>query len=243
MMLPDDAAGRRGSRPRLATALVLSALAAGALAGCAKGPTTTGAIPSDGYRTNYPIVLAEGEETFDIPVGFGTAGLSPTMRENLRAFGADAARYATSTVVIQTPAGSGNQAAAQHVAREARAELLRSGLAKSLIETRQYPVGDSGAAAPVRVSFSRIKATSPECGKWNGPLMPDWQNGDVAEFGCASQANFAAMLENPEDVLHPRPSTPTPAGRRYFIWKQWLESGETATGQELESTNITGDGA
>jgi pilus assembly protein CpaD len=226
----------------MASALLATALAAGGLAACAKDPTTTGSVPTDGYRTQYPIVVAEGEETFDIPVGFGTAGLSPSMRDNVRLFGADASRHATSTVVIQTPAGSGNQAAAQHVAREVRAELLRSGLSKSMIESRSYPVGDPKAAAPVRVSFSRIKATSPECGQWAGPVLPDWQNADPVEFGCATQANFAAMIENPEDLLHPRAPTATPAGRRYFIWKQWLESGETSTAQNLEAADTTGDG-
>jgi pilus assembly protein CpaD len=145
-------------------------------------------------------------------------------------------------MAILTPSGSGNHAAAQHVAREARAEALRAGLSKSMIEMRTYDAGDPNAAAPVRLSFARIKAMSPECGKWTGPVLPGWGNGDAVEFGCATQANFAAMVENPEDLINPRASTPTPAGRRYFIWKQWLESGETSTGQQLQASETTGEG-
>jgi pilus assembly protein CpaD len=234
----NDVTPRRLPKTRAATAVLAITLAAG-LTACARDPSTTGSLPTDGYRSAYPIVVAEGEETLDIPVGFGSAGLSASMRDTVRSFGFDAAKHATSTVVVQTPAGSGNQAAAQHVAREVRAELLRAGVSKGMVESRSYPASNPQAAAPVRVSFSRIKAMSPECGKWAGPILPDWQNEVPVEFGCATQANFAAMIENPEDLLHPRASTPTPAGRRYFIWKQWQGSETTSTEQSLQTAETT----
>ena len=50
--------------------LVLATAAVALLAaGCAKRDSiTVGAVPDD-YRTNHPIIIAEKEETLDLPVG------------------------------------------------------------------------------------------------------------------------------------------------------------------------------
>jgi pilus assembly protein CpaD len=232
------------SRPRHRStmfAALLMGVAGAALAGCgvADDPLVTGSLPTDGYRTQYPIVVAEGEETLDIPVGFGSAGLSTSTRANVRAFAADAAERGTSSLVIIAPSGSGNQAAASAVAREARQEALRAGLSQNLIEMRTYSVPDSAAAAPVRLSYSRIKAVSPPCGQWTEQMLPGHGNGDSPEFGCSTQHNMAAMISNPEDLITPRAPTAIPAGRRNFIWKQWMESGETSSKEELATSGTT----
>jgi pilus assembly protein CpaD len=229
----------RAARP--ATAVFGLALAAAALSGCTTTEDEyTGGLPADGYRTQYPIVLAEGAETLDIPVGFGSAGLSPSMRNNVRVFAAEAAQRGTSTLVILSPAGSGNVAAATAVAREARSEAIRGGMTKSLVELRSYPVADRNAAAPVRLSYNRIKAMSPPCGQWTGSVLPEAGDDRTAEFGCATQANLAAMVANPEDLITPRAQTAIPGDRRIFIRDQWLKSGNTSTGEDLEAAGASG---
>ncbi|HUG61996.1 MAG TPA: CpaD family pilus assembly protein, partial [Methylomirabilota bacterium] len=228
-------------RPATTAALAL-ALAAAALAGCSGGdPLTTGSLPTDGYRTQYPIVLAEGEETLDVPVGFGSAGLSASARDNVRAFAASAAERGTSSLVILAPSGSGNEAAAAAVVREAHREALRGGLSKNLIEVRRYAVGDSSAAAPVRLSYSRVKAVSPSCGHWTEQMIPGSGNGDATEFGCSTQANFAAMISNPEDLITPRVETAIPANRRILVLGKWVEGAPTSTVESLQGSETTGE--
>ena len=70
--------------------------------------------------------------------------------------------------------------------------------------------------APIRLGFTRIKAVSPPCGRWTADIVPDTRKGDDgAEFGCATQANLAAMVENPNDLLMPRAQTPVHG------WQRW----------------------
>lgn len=229
------------TRPTAARRSVASAfglaVAAVLLAGCQSAQTVSEGRPTDGYRTRYPIVLAEGQETLDIPVGFGTAGLSQSARENVRTFAADAADRGTSALVILTPAGSGNTQAAALIAREARAEALRGGLSPKLVDMRRYPVADPAAAAPVRLAYSRIKAVSPPCGEWTGDLLDD----DSPEFGCATQANLAAMVANPEDLVTPRAATAIPASRRSTVLEGWTTDGVTSSGEKLTSAATTED--
>jgi pilus assembly protein CpaD len=220
MMRPTKDARRAvTARVRKPAAVLAIAIAAGLLAGCATdvGPEPAG-LRSDGYRTAYPIVVAEGAETLDIPVGLGSPGLSISTRENVRAFAADAAVRGTSSLVILAPAGSANTRAAAAVAGQAREEALRVGLLPKLIEMRTYAVNDRGAVAPVRLSYNRIKAMSPPCGRWTGQALPEGNVGDGAEFGCATQANLAAMVANPEDLITPRATTPIQAGHRPLAW-------------------------
>lgn len=196
-------------------ALLVACAAAALLAGCKTDDITTQSIKPDGYRTSYPIVLTEAPETLDIPVGYGTGGLSQASKDSVRAFAADASRRGTSGLVVLAPSGSANETAAAYVAREVRQQAIAGGLSKSLIEIRPYRVADPAASAPIRLSYSRIKAVSPPCGEWTGDIYPSLSGlDDGAEFGCATQANLAAMVSEPTDLITPRASTAPLAARR-----------------------------
>lgn len=219
---------RRAARPA-AIVLALS------LAACnQQGQALTDGLPTDGYRSAYPIAVTEAPQTLDIPVGTGTGGLSPDLRAVIADFGADAARNATGPVVVMTPAGSINQAAADYVARQIRVVLTQSGVAASYLRNQTYPVADPRVPAPIRLGFTRIKAVSPPCGRWTADAMPDNQKGtDGAEFGCATQANLAAMVENPNDLLMPRAETPVRG------WQRWEMLQKAAKGSSPSATYPT----
>ena len=219
---------RRSTRPAVIV-LVL------ALAACnQKGQALTDGLPADSYRTAYPIAVTEAPQTLDIPVGTGTGGLSPELRAVVADFGADAARNATGPVVVMTPAGSINQAAADYLARQIRAVLKQSGVAPAYMRAQTYAVADARVPAPIRLGFTRIKAVSPPCGRWTADIIPDTQKGDDgAEFGCSTQANLAAMVENPNDLLMPRAETPVRG------WQRWDMLQKAAKGSRPSATYPT----
>jgi pilus assembly protein CpaD len=66
----------------------------------------------------------------------------------------------------------------------------------------------AGAVAPgsVRVIVSRTKAEVPGCPNWNVPAQPNYNNRMMSNFGCAVNSNLAAMVANPEDLVHGRES-------------------------------------
>lgn len=64
----------------------------------------------------------------------------------------------------------------------------------------------AGAVQPgtVRVVVSRRRAEVPGCPDWNRPSQPNFDNRNMSNFGCGVNANIAAMVANPEDLLHGR---------------------------------------
>jgi pilus assembly protein CpaD len=64
----------------------------------------------------------------------------------------------------------------------------------------------TGAVQPgtVRVVVSRRRAEVPHCPNWSLPSSPNFDNRNMSNFGCAVNTNIAAMIANPEDLIHGR---------------------------------------
>jgi pilus assembly protein CpaD len=64
----------------------------------------------------------------------------------------------------------------------------------------------AGAVQPgmVRVVVSRRRAEVPGCPDWSQPSQPNFNNKSMANYGCSVNANLAAMIANPEDLIHGR---------------------------------------
>jgi pilus assembly protein CpaD len=64
----------------------------------------------------------------------------------------------------------------------------------------------TGAIAPgsVRVVVSRRRASVPYCPNWSLPSQPNYDNRNMSNFGCGVNTNIAAMVANPEDLIHGR---------------------------------------
>ena len=64
----------------------------------------------------------------------------------------------------------------------------------------------AGAVAPdsVRVVVSRNVASVPNCPNWERPSQPNYNNRMMPNLGCAVNSNLAAMVANPEDLVHGR---------------------------------------
>ena len=66
-----------------------------------------------------------------------------------------------------------------------------------------------GAVQPgtVRVVVSRRRAIVPGCPNWSVPSQPNYDNRTMSNFGCGVNSNIAAMVANPEDLVHGREAT------------------------------------
>ncbi len=197
-------------------------VAAGLLAGCGtKDNLATGSIPDD-YRTRHPIVLAEGERAIDIPVASGDRRLTQGTRDVISGFAAEYRNSSTGVFQIMLPRGSANSHAAQAVRKEIRGVLVAAGVpAKRLIEAG-YEAGQTGDAAPIRLSYVAIMAQTGPCGEWPEDVaLNTMQNRNYYNFGCASQSNLAAQISNPTDLLGPRQMSPIDAEQRGQVIKDW----------------------
>jgi pilus assembly protein CpaD len=59
----------------------------------------------------------------------------------------------------------------------------------------------------LRIVVSRRRAEVPGCPNWSVASQPNWDNASMSNYGCSVNSNLAAMVANPEDLLHGREGT------------------------------------
>ena len=196
--------------PRLTAVAVMAAL----VSGCAsRDSVVVGAIPDD-YRTNHPIVISEQEKKVDIPVGHADSGLSHVQRAAVDGFIAGYDRKAAPLVTILAPYGSANEAAASRVAADMVKRLRAGGVPEGRILHQPYEASQYGDAAPIRLSYGEMRASTGPCGRWPADMLENNDNRHWANFGCSYQNNLAAQIANPADLLGPRKPAEIDTARR-----------------------------
>ena len=202
---------------------VLAVAAAALLSGCAKRDSiTVGSVPDD-YRTNHPIVIAEKEEVLDLPVGASDRGMTRAQRASLEGFLANYDRDAAPVLKIMAPAGAANDVAAVEAAHDFAGLAARNGVPGSRIMLLSYQAASVEASAPVRVSYTSMRAQTDKCGSWPEDILQTSENKHYANFGCAYQNNIAAQIANPADLLGPRKLTEIDAENRSAVIDEYRE--------------------
>lgn len=226
---------------RVAMALIGSFAVAALVSGCApREPQVTGTIDTDGFHTRHPIVVEEGNETLDVPVGAQAARLPINLAATVESFGREARRRGASGVVVMVPSGSANETAAHRLTRDITAALVRGGVPSHAIERRSYPAEGPEDVAPIRIAYPRLVARVPhECGEWPTSALSDFGNRDYWNFGCATQSNIAAMVDNPVDLVAPAPLGPTDATRRAVVLQAYRKGEKTKSQFGLPATSAS----
>jgi pilus assembly protein CpaD len=82
----------------------------------------------------------------------------------------------------------------------------------------------------VRVVVARRRASVPGCPNWSERSQADWDNKTSSNFGCGVNSDLAAMVANPEDLLHGREGAPvtdaTAAAKAVRYYRSTAPSGE-----------------
>jgi pilus assembly protein CpaD len=208
------------------TRLPLLALGLSALGACASVPAPDGP-PVSSYADRHRIEVTQTAERVEIPVASGQDELSPSARASLRAFAGNYLRYGHGALVMSSPSGAANADAASVVANEARMALVESGVSYAAVAGSTYDAAGAGDA-PIIVSFARYEAQAPECAPlWEQDLGHQSNNQPWESFGCATQANLAAMVEDPADLLRPRDADPRDSGRRDAVMEAYRNGDAT----------------
>lgn len=208
----------------------IASIAVVILAGCQTQSQQSASLAANDYRLRHPIVITEQPETLDLPVGYQTRSLNRHLADSIAAFATNSRTNGNGRVEIQVPSGAGNEAAVHALTPDIRRALKRGGLGGNQIVTRSYPVGDSTADAPIRLSYARVLATAGPCGEWPKNIGGGVnQNDDYYNLGCAQQANLAAMVANPADLITPRASAPSDQNRRATVYQKYRLGEQTAS--------------
>lgn len=221
-------------------------LAAG-LAACASPKSSvdfTGSIPDD-YRERHPVVVTAGAETIDLLPGGGPGGLTDRQVGDVQSFAARWREKGRSSITIEVPAGGAADRASAQAAKEIRRVLAAMGIAKKSAVIRTYPADGPDHLAPVRLSFQALQAKVPHgCDQWPDDLgygdAKTWnKNRPSWGFGCATQQNLAATVEDPEDFIRPRAEDPPSATRRNTVITKYGKGEATATSGEATVQGTT----
>lgn len=222
--LPSPTVARRPPmRALMASAALLLAVAA-----CkpVDSHITTGGVPDD-YRVNHPISIEESVDTMDVPVGMNSQHLTAAMRSNVQGFAIRYLNSRSAVIAIVTPRGSRNERVAGWVASDIQDVLIGAGVNPRSIEVRGYRASHGEQTAPIRLAYARIAAKTAPCGPWQQSMMANKDNTNYDAYGCASQQNLAAMVDNPLDLLYPRAMTPVDATRRAGVLDKYRTASPT----------------
>jgi len=89
--------------------------------------------------------------------------------------------------------------------------MAANGVPPRAITVRNYHPASERQFAAIRLIYPKIAAVAGPCGTWPEDLGPSIKNKGYFEnkpywnLGCANQRNLAAMVDNPTDLVQPRP--------------------------------------
>jgi pilus assembly protein CpaD len=136
---------------------------------------------------DHDVDFARGSKTV---TASGVAGLSNFLRDNAVGEG--------DSVTVAGPNTASALTAARRAAVLAELNMLH---VHAVPATVTAPVSSA-----VRVHVDHVVVTAPQCPDWSKPEADNPDNTSSSNFGCATEANLAAMVANPADLARGRPS-------------------------------------
>ena len=195
---------------------------------------TTASVPDD-YRLRHPIAIQEADQSIVIFVGHARGGLSASQRADVMGLAQTWLHEGTGAIIADVPVDTPNARAAADSFREIQALLAAAGVPPRGIVVHHYHPDDPRTMATIRLNYPKISAVAGPCGLWPEDLGPSIKNKSYFEnkpyynFGCAYQRNLAAMIDNPSDLVQPRPETPAYTTRRNIAFEKYRKGTTTTT--------------
>jgi pilus assembly protein CpaD len=204
---------------------IVTALAASSVLAACLGPQAGSLSPIPLSPTQrFALQVEPGVERIALAVH--ETGLSANQSNALaslaNSFGIEGAQ------VLRIEMPSGEDTVSADFAYRIKAQLEQRGIGP--VELVGYSAPDP--RAPVLVGYETLRAVVPQCGRqWESLTRTD-SNRSPSNFGCAVNANLAAQIDNPRDIVSPRGMTPSDAGRRTVVFDNYRKGEATAAKQE-----------
>ncbi len=205
-------------------ALLLTVAAATVLGACA----STGASVTQPVTplSRYSLRVEPGLDRIALAVH--EDGLSYTQQAAINDL---AGRYFSSGVgAVRIEGPSGNDAAAARQTWAVRSALESAGLPADRILVVSYAAPDP--RAPVLAGFETVRAVIPNCAAEPRAMEGRFSNSSSMGLGCAINANLAAQIADPRDIVGHRPISPADSGRAAVVFDNYRRGEVTSAPQE-----------
>lgn len=192
------------------------------LAGCYSSPAGQ-MVPSTFHNQ---IQISESIERLELYSRPGGMELSARDQDAVTQFIATYGQFGDGPLYINMPAAAQNGMGTQQAAQIVRQAALQMGVGGA-IQSGQYQTRP-GSPAPVVVSYRRLKTIAQNC-RQLGDLMSTDNNMASPQWGCSHNANLAAMVQNPRQLLEPYAMGPSNAERRLQVHDKYIAGELTAS--------------
>jgi len=176
-----------------------------AIAGCSYTPHD---LPDRGVEAVNVPVVTRADYVFDAAAPRGS--LAPSEKARLDAWFRGLSLSYGDAIYVDAPYAEGARYDVAQVA----------GNYGMMLEPGAPVTAGAVPSGMVRVIVSRTRAEVPGCPNWSVPAQPNYNNRTMSNFGCGVNSNLAAMVANPEDLIHGRESAgigDTTAGTKAVI--------------------------
>lgn len=140
-------------------------------------------------------------------------------------------RYmATGVGAVRIEGPSGEDPAAARQTWAVRSALQAAGLPADRIVVASYAAPDP--RAPVLAGFETVRAAIPNCAAEPRAMDNRFSNDPSIGLGCAINANLAAQIADPRDIVGHRPISPADSGRAAVVFDNYRKGEVTSAPQE-----------
>jgi pilus assembly protein CpaD len=141
-------------------------------------------------------------------------------------------------ITLQRPPADTDEVEAGADAIRTRLTLL--GVDPDDIRVVRYGDGERPRGVLV-VSFVRQEAQRLQCGRDWKSFTKSYANAVSSNFGCATTANLAAMVDNPADLVGPQPMSPVDASRREDVVDKYRKGLITSSAKDEQAAAKVSD--
>lgn len=210
---------------RMMTFLRVASIGAVILAGSCAAPMNDGDSPMADGAVNHPIMVEPHFTSIKLSFSAPEAGLLPDDADKLEAFVEDFLSRGSGSISVSAPKGPDSNAVVGYFGTR----LFNMGVPRSKILVGTH----DGPDARVEIGFIAYQASTKPCGDWSENLANTADNYTAPNFGCAVQANIAAQVADPRDLVEMRPTDPSDAVRRANVLDAY-EKGKTTAAEKTK---------
>lgn len=213
--------------------LRIASIAAVVLAGSCAAPMNDGDTISSDPATNHPIMVEPHFDSIKLSFSAPEAGLLPDEAAKLDAFVADYLSRGSGSISISAPKGQDSTEAIRYFGTR----LFEMGVPRSKILVGTH----DGPDQRVQIGFIAYSAHTAPCGDWSENLANTADNTTGKNFGCSVQANIAAQVADPRDLIEMRPTDPSDAARRGVVLDNYEQGKVTAADKTKDQSGAVSE--